>query len=329
MKRALVIRYGAHGDAIQASSLFPALKERGYKVAVDTTPPGEEVLRHDPHIDMLMVSSGDAVNAKHIEARSHGFDKVILLNEATEGALLKSPDRLDYYWPDSLRRFVCAFNYVEFLHLVAELPFTENRQRFYATPDESVAAQQFKARIRAPLIVWVLAGSAQHKIWPGIARGMVRVLQETGAHIVAVGGPADQKLAESVRQFGAGYHVGFDARVTWMVGTRSMRDVMALGQAADVVVGPETGVLNAVAMEPNAKVVMLSHSTVENLTRDWINTVSIEPDARRAPCWPCHRLHQSTKFCPQDKATEMAACASSIDVEAVAGPVIEAARRAS
>lgn len=329
MRRALVIRYGAHGDAIQASSIFPALKERGFKVAVDTTPQGEEVLRHDPHIDMLMVSTADQVSPKHIEHRSAGFDRVIVLNDVTEGALLKSPDRLDYYWADSVRRYVCAHNYVEFIHIVAEVSFTGNRQRFYATPDERVGAEQFKARIRRPLIVWAIAGSAQHKIWPGLARGMVRVLQETGAHIVAVGGPADQKLAASIRLFGAGYHSQFEARTTWLVGAMPIREVMALAQVADVVVGPETGVLNAVAMEPNAKVVMLSHSTVENLTRDWLNATSVEPNSKVAPCWPCHRLHQSTKFCPQDRTTELAACASSIPVEAVVAPIIDALRRAA
>lgn len=326
MKRALVVRYGAHGDAIQASSIFPVLKREGWQVAVDTTVPGEEVLRHDPNIDLLMVTDVGKVDARHIEHRAHGFHRLIVLNDATEGALLKQPDRLDFHWPDAVRRKLCAHNYVEFLHLVAGVAFDQNRQRFYPTGNEKVGAEQFKARLTGPMVLWVLAGSAQHKIWPGLARGVVRVLQESNAHVVLIGGPKDVELAKSVQAFGDGYHADFMRRTSWIVGTNPVRESMALACAADVVVGPETGLLNAAAMEDNAKVVMLSHSTVENLTRDWRNTISLEPDHQRAPCWPCHRLHRDTRFCPQDKTTELSACASSITVDAVVGAVVGAVK---
>ncbi len=325
MKRVLVIRYGAHGDAIQASSIFPVLKQQGWQVAVDTTTPGEEVLRHDPNIDLLMVTDVKKADAQHIEHRAHGFHRLIVLNDATEGALLKLPDRLDFHWPDSARRRVCNVNYVEHLHLVADVPFERNQQRFYPTPDEKVGAEQFKARLGGrPMVLWVLAGSAQHKIWPGLARGIVRVLQETEAHVVAIGGPTDQELAKSVQAFGDGYFADFRRRTIWVVGSKTVRESMAMACAADVVVGPETGLLNAAAMEANAKVVMLSHSTRENLTRDWVNTISLEPDRQRAPCWPCHRLHRDKQFCPQDKTTELSACASSIDVDTVVGAITAA-----
>jgi hypothetical protein len=62
---------------------------------------------------------------------------------------------------------------------------------------------------------------------------------------------------------------------------------------------------------------MLSHSTVENLTRDWKNTTSISApyDANVPICnnVACHRLHFSDEFCPTDPETGAAACATSID----------------
>lgn len=340
-KRCLIFRVGAHGDALQAASLFPVLKAEGWKIAFDTSVQGEEVVRHDPHLDMILVTQGQFLKEgdwkEHINRRAHGFHRVIILNEATEGALLKMPDRLDYYWPDAVRRKLCNRNYVEFLHTVADVPFVRgsehagasgiaspNRQRFYATEQERRDAGAFKERLGRPIVAWALRGSAHHKIWPGTARGMVRVLAETDAHIVAFGAESDKDLAKSIIAFGEGYHADFADRITWLLGTTPLRAVLALCQVAEIVVGPETVALNAVANEPNAKVVMLSHSTRENLTRDWVNTHTVEPDAKAAPCWPCHRMHAGTTYCPQDEATQLAACASSISVGAVVAPILAA-----
>ncbi len=73
-----------------------------------------------------------------------------------------------------------------------------------------------------------------------------------------------------------------------------------------LVIGPETGVLNSVAFESVAKVVLLSHSTANNLTRDWVNTEAVASES--TPCYPCHRLHYDHKFCPQDATTGAAMC---------------------
>jgi hypothetical protein len=51
-----------------------------------------------------------------------------------------------------------------------------------------------------------------------------------------------------------------------------VRETLALAQQMDLVIGPETGVLNAVCYEAMPKVAMLSHSSWENLTRHWVNT---------------------------------------------------------
>jgi hypothetical protein len=72
----------------------------------------------------------------------------------------------------------------------------------------------------------------------------------------------------------------------------------ALAQVADVVVGQETGLLNAVAMEPMRKVVLLSHSTHENLTKHWVNTEALTGDV---PCYPCHRSTSRSTSAPSTR----------------------------
>jgi hypothetical protein len=62
------------------------------------------------------------------------------------------------------------------------------------------------------------------------------------------------------------------------------------------------------------KVVLLTHSTVENLTRDWPNTASLNGDV---PCFPCHRLHYDFGSCTQSPVTKLAACQTAISVSTV------------
>jgi hypothetical protein len=94
------------------------------------------------------------------------------------------------------------------------------------------------------------------------------------------------------------------------------------------VVGPETGVLNAVGFEPNAKVVLLSHSTEENLTKHWVNTASLsaplDPSVPICGNLACHQLHYTREFCPEHEATGAAMCQISITPDRV----YEAIRRA-
>lgn len=72
--------------------------------------------------------------------------------------------------------------------------------------------------------------------------------------------------------------------------------------------GSETGVMNAIAMEEMPKIVFLSHSTVENLTRDWVNTHSLSSERtvcqgrgnNEAPA--CHQLHFGWAKCTEAPA---------------------------
>jgi hypothetical protein len=64
---------------------------------------------------------------------------------------------------------------------------------------------------------------------------------------------------------------------------------------------------------------MLSHSSRQNLTRDWLNTISLESPVA---CHPCHRIHnRGGAFCPRT-AAGAAACMDSYSAETVASLVL-------
>ena len=95
---------------------------------------------------------------------------------------------------------------------------------------------------------------------------------------------------------------------------------MAFLDHCSVIVGPETGVLNAASMKKIHKAVFLSHSSEENLTKHWSNTTSFTPD--NCSCYPCHKMHFGFNTCNRDEETGGALCASNIDPRTVVSDIM-------
>jgi len=317
-KSALVIRYGAIGDMLQTASVLPELKRQGYHVTLNSHPYGEQLLRHDPHVDSFFVQDPDQVPNtgdlleywKYLDTQ---YDRVVNLCESVEGTLLLYPGRSNHRWPHAMRKKYCNKNYLEFMAEVAELPF-HPEYRFYSTQEEQKRAIDFLAPIndsvnqgfiigqatwKAPyVIMWALSGSSVHKVYPHQDAVVAQILLNIpNAHIIFVGDAVSSILEGGWQN---------EKRISCMSGKMELRDVLTLAPLCQLVIGPETGVLNSVAFENNAKIVLLSHSTEENLTRDWVNTESLHSTI--TPCWPCHRLHYGREFCPHDETTKAAMC---------------------
>ncbi len=290
-KTAAVIRYGAFGDAIQAASVLPVLKRLGYHVTFYTVPRAYEVIKHDPHIDRFVLQDPDQVpNAAlgdFFKYLAKKYDKLVNLCESVEGTFLAMHDRAPSRFSHAARHRLMNVNYIEFAHLIADIPY-EPKQGFYATKEEKEWARKERQKIGGDYVVmWSLAGSSVHKHWPHmdalIARFMV---SRPNVRLVMVGDELCQMLE-------AGWEK--EPRVVRRSGVWSIRQTLAFLEQCDMVIGPETGVLNAAAMMPMPKIIFLSHSSVENLTRDWVNTVSLEP--KDTPCYPCHTLHYGFELC--------------------------------
>lgn len=295
-KSAAVIRYGAFGDLMQASSVFAGLKKLGYHVTLYSSLPGADVVCHDPNIDEVVLQDRDQVpNGSLGDFWAHlkkKYDRFINLSESVEGSLLAMAGRAQHEWPKDVRHDVMNKNYVEFQHKLAGVPH-EPKIKFYATDDEKEWAKKQRSKMGEFVIIWSLAGSAVHKTWPYLDNIIAgTLLCYPTAHIVLVGGP------ECVILEG-----GWDnePRVHKTCGKWSIRQTLSFLEHADLIIGPETGVLNAACNLPQPKIVFLSHSTIENLTRDWINTVSLFSET--TDCYPCHILHQSWKTCKKNTKT--------------------------
>lgn len=328
-KRCLVIRYGAIGDQIIASSILPLLKKKGYYITYNVSSESQDILRFDPNIDEFLLQDKDQVPNMQLGAYwktlelSKRYDRIINLCESLEGALLTLPGRLTNEYSHGARHRICNKNYLEHTHDIADVPYKFN-PRFYETKEEHEEAIAEKNRHGAPVILWALNGSSVHKVYPWVQIVVAWLIEKTPAHIYFSGDLKDGKMLQDaiIREL-QGNGVSTD-RIHAMAGIWSIRKTLAFAQQADCVVGPETGVLNAVAFEQMPKVVYLSHSSIENLTKHWVNTKALTPDVERCPCYPCHKLISGWDNCVKNEKTAAAQCASSITPERVFGTIAKA-----
>ncbi|MFA5387502.1 MAG: methyltransferase domain-containing protein [Candidatus Paceibacterota bacterium] len=325
-RTACVVRYGGFGDQLQAANILPALKRQGYHVTFLTTPKGQDVLAHDPHVDAWLLQDTDQVPNGELwafwrawEAR---FDKWVNLSESVEGTLLAMPGRANHAWPDDMRRRRLNVNYLEFTAELAGVPY-RSEARFYTSESERAWADDFlREHDIGPehfLVVVALSGSSLHKAYPWLDNVLAKLLLTMpDARFVMVGDVACKVLEQ-------GWEL--EPRVVRTSGELAIRETLTLASLAGCVVGPETGVLNAVAFDPVVgKVCLLSHSSVENLTKHWRNAIAITPPAE-VGCYPCHRLHYGADFCNVEPESGAALCQYAIDPARVTDAIVRIAKR--
>ncbi|HXC06675.1 MAG TPA: methyltransferase domain-containing protein, partial [Bacteroidia bacterium] len=265
-----VVRYGAYGDLLQVSSIVKGLHEQGYHVTLHTSPPGSDVILHDPNIDQIILQDKDQVPNQELgqfwDYWSKKYDKWINLSEGCEGSLLALPGRTPSGWSPLARHKHLNHNYMEIQHAMAGVPHNL-RVKFHATQEEKDWARKTRKKMGKFVIMWALAGSGVHKTWPHVDAVVANLMLSYPDVDVMFVGDHFCKLLE------AGWEK--EKRVHRMSGELSIRETMSMLDQVDMVIGPETGVLNAASCLTIPKVVFLSHSTVENLTRDWVNTTSL------------------------------------------------------
>ena len=304
-KMACVVRYGAYGDGLWASSILPHLKKEGYHITMMVNEQVHEVLKHDPHIDDWFIQADSQVPDNELLSfwlwHSVRYDKWVNLVQSVEARTLPQMRDVAFYWPDGLRSRHMNVNYLETVHDFADAP-NEFHQKFYPTEEEVKWAKKERASYKGPVVVLNPSGSSLPKFWP-YADEFMALMAEQGVHTVLLG-DLRQTSPKPPEKFG---HV---IGLNWPI-----RKALAFALQADVVVGTESAIVNAVAFEDMLKIVFLSHSSIENLTKHWKNVVSAEPTG--LPCYPCHRIHMVWHFCFQGEGTKYAACQAAAKPEPV------------
>ncbi len=337
LKRAFVCRYGAIGDAILSASILPGLKKQGYYITFNCTSQTHEILKQDPHIDEWFIQEKDFVPNPELGpywqqlALEGRYDKIINLCESIEGGLLTLPGRLQHDYPQEARRKMFGtINYMERTHDIADVPY-EFSAKFYPSLEEHGWARKTKNDMAkgAPVVVWAINGSAAHKVYPFTQIVAAWLMERTPVHLFLL---ADKDIGKGLQEgiIEALKKDGIDTkRIHGMAGVWKIREALTFAQHADCVVGPETGTLNSVGMEAVPKVIYLSHSSHENLTKHWVNTTVLMPEASKCPCFPCHRLQYTWEHCHQVEETKAALCSSNIKPETVFESIVKSLKLTS
>lgn len=327
---AAIARFGGVGDNLMAAVALPGLKRKYGRVEVITGGNQAVVFENNPHIDKLAVTEPDTIpNAAPdqwqgwFRRRSVEYDFFANLSHTCETMRALMPTQTQFWWPASFRREFCKASYLETVLDVCGLPH-EFGPLFFPTAQELEQARETKRDIGGKVIAWIISGTRIDKLHPNAPSIIARLVREV-APVVMLGAPAphrDFAVAKSIqedviRQNGSdrGLFLGLSASMeaqNWPI-----RRVLAFSQVCDIVIGPDTGPMWAVAFEPNAKVLLLSHASVENVSKHWVNTVTLHADSARVPCWPCHQLHDTGDTCTPNKEKNAAACISDISVPVV------------
>lgn len=302
-KSCMIIRYGAFGDMVMMTSLLEPLIAQGYTIHLNTNKRGAQIVKHDSRVEHIIINdvegpiSGGFLNP-YWEAFKKRYDKVIQLTATVEDSLLLTPMNPHLYnLPHTQRHMMCNHNYREWTHAVADVPMGAPPSIELSIDEIKAATEHVTPYVGKILALVVVRGSAHHKQYKHIAPFLFRLatLHNVQALLVADDEAANlcNAIIASVERFGA--PEGF---VKSIVG-QNIRETIALAHLVDIVIGPETGVLNAVAYHPVIKMMFLSHSSVENLCKDWTNLLVQYP--KDLPCYPCHRLHYNTQSCNLDE----------------------------
>lgn len=327
---ACIARFGGIGDNLIAASPLRALKRMGYMTEIITGEPNHVLYHHNPYLDKLSPKNTERDLPQNdlpawqrwFESRSHEYELFIHASHSCEGRHAIFKTMTAFWWSQEMRRKICAGSYVETVHDIANVPY-EFGPLFFSSAEERAQALKVKQTIGERFVLWVLSGTRIDKVYPYATSAIPRIIKEIGAPVVLMGGPHEKEhlMATTIRDSVAmtngirdGLHLavptGDGGPLCW-----PLRTSLSLALTADLVVTPDTGTAWAVAFETMPKIVMVSHASVENITKHWVNTTTLHADPDRVPCWPCHRLHDDTSTCVENKEKNGAACISDISVE--------------
>jgi len=333
MKRwAGIARFGGIGDNLVAGAPLYILKKLGYMTEMITSEPNHVVFINNPHIDKLSVHKTEKdlpqndmlAWQKWFAGRERTFDLFAHLSHSMEGRHALFEQFTSFYWSDQYRRKLCAGSYLETACDILGVPYEFDRL-FYPTDDEMERALRTKETVGGKFVGWCISGSRIDKVYPYCAMVICRILKELQIPVIMFGaGEKEKSIAYAIQEHVKlqnskldGLHLALsgDAKSVGDDFSWPLRRSLTMGCVADIYVSPDTGPAWGVAFEPIPKVIMVSHASVENITKHWVNTTTLHADQTRVPCWPCHKLHNTPDTCRPNAENNGAACISDISVE--------------
>jgi len=287
-KRALVIRYGALGDGIIATACFPYLKRDGYDITLRGSGRVLDVCQNNPHISSFVKHERGSVEQgklhEHFETIGEGYDKVVNLTSTMENKHLFCYPQPEYYKSLGWRRWRNApFNWYENQVIKAGYePEGRVLGQMFFSKKEVKKVKYFLKRLdykKNFIFMWALSGSSIHKVYRWYEKVAREFLKRHPNSILISSGGYEGKILTFQHER------AYDLSRT----EQPFRFSACLSKYVNLVLGPETGLLNAAGCFKTPKICFLTHSGKHNLTRHWHNDYSMQSHCH---CSPCYYLHK-------------------------------------
>jgi ADP-heptose:LPS heptosyltransferase len=289
---------------VMLTPVLRSLKSEGWHITLFTHKSAYEVVKHNPNIDAVEFYQNPENDKEpqwaQVEAIQDKYDKVINLSGHIEEKLLVVPGKRGWDWSHEKRHAACDLNYVQNQLTIIEHPLDSTACELHFTPLEHSEAKRFMKKFSGKFVImWSLTGSAFHKVYPYAEYvAMALMAKYPDLWIFTVG-----DLMSSMLEWRHERTKNYCDK--WPI-----RKSMLLTKYVQCVVGPETGILNAASCYDTPKVIFLSHSSHENLSRDWINVTPVE--ALDCHCHPCHKLISNLEDCPLERGIRAPMCMARI-----------------
>ena len=304
MKKALVVRLGAIGDMVIITPLLRALGEDGHSVTLYCRKGADDIVRHNPFIKKVIFHDEKMTYDEfmaHVDKLGKEYDKFINLTGSIEGSLLASEGTPEFDWPKYLRHSQFNVNYYDRTMMVGGYPEKKGLHgELFFSPAEEKQAREFRKKHKGKFIIlWALAGSSFHKAWPYAEQTAKAFLDKHPDAMTITVGDELSVLLEWTHKQAKSYS-----------GIWPVRKSLIMTKYADLVIGPDTGILNAAGCFDTQKILLLTGITPENISKTW-NNVNVVT-ARNAECYPCHRLIHTLEACPIMPGINSPVCAANI-----------------
>jgi len=310
-ERAIVIRYGGMGDMITITPVLKKLHDEGYHVTVNTVPDHVCALDNNPNVDDVIIQEHDILPisyvGEYVEYLKTKYDRVINLCGSIEDKFLKNPRRFNGLYEmfkNVGKEKLDNVNYYDETLKASGFTDTGLNGELYLSDAEKESWEYFKKKNKDYFkILWCIKGSSSHKFCVDAEDIMVEMLSKhKDIKIYVVGGKETQAMELKEERL-----------INW-VGKRDFRTSIIMTKYVDLVISPETGVLNAAGCFSTPKIGLLTHSCKNNLTKYFENDYSVQS---KAECSPCHKLVHDIDFCPLAKDYNIPICTTMFDKEEI------------
>lgn len=308
--RILFARIAAFGDVIITTPLIRYLKQQGHEIYYLGSEQAQQILENNPNVDKFIYHKRDSVTGDKLGEYfekiriENNCDKLIDMCESLEVRLALLYNYPQYNWTKKERRDYCNINYYEYAFEHAQIELHGNIRSmmkpeiFFTQQEEDFILSIREKLIGKKVIMWGLTGSGRQKSYayvPYIVADLMREIPE--AVVILVGGEMCKVLESGFPK----HH-----RILKYSGELTFRQSALLAKYVDLVVAPDTGFLHSAGCWDTPKIGLLTHTTIENITKHFKNDYSIESTS---PCAPCFRLIQNAGIeCPVEPDSNSTLC---------------------